>query len=70
MTGVAGHNFVYVFDGTELLPRRVELGEANAESVCVISGLSVGEQLVTEMTPQHRAMLEATLAADLGISTP
>lgn len=68
VTGIAGHNFVYVFDGTELVPRAVELGEANDNYVCVVDGLSVGEQLVTKMTPQHLKKLEDTLAAELAIA--
>ncbi len=68
VTGVAGHNFVYVFDGTELIPRAVELGEANDGYVCVVDGLAAGEQLVTEMTAQHLEKLEATLASDLAIA--
>lgn len=70
VTGIAGHNFVYVFDGTELVPRAVELGDASDDYVCVVSGLSIGEQLVTEMTPQHLENLEQTLAADLANHTP
>ena len=65
VTGVAGENFLYVFNGKELVPRKVDLGEANDEYVCVVSGLSAGEKLVTDMTPQHKAALEATLAASL-----
>lgn len=65
VTGIAGHNFVYVFNGRELVPRKVELGEANDLSVCVAGGLSVGEQLVTEMTSQHEIALRETLARDL-----
>ncbi len=68
VTGIAGHNFVYVFDGRELVPRKVELGETNDLSVCVTAGLSLGEQLVTEMTPQHQAALRETLTTDLGDS--
>ncbi|MCP4174848.1 MAG: HlyD family efflux transporter periplasmic adaptor subunit [Fuerstiella sp.] len=65
VTGIAGHNFVYVFNGRELVPRKVELGEANDLSVCVETGLSVGEKLVTEMTPQHELALRGTLTRDL-----
>ena len=68
VTGIAGHNFVYVFNGRELVPRKVELGEANDLSVCVAEGLSVGEQLVTEMTSQHEVALRETLASDLSES--
>ena len=68
MTGIAGHNFVYVFDGTELIPRAVQLGEANDEYACVVNGLSAGEQLVTEMTPQHLEKLQETLADDLALA--
>ncbi len=68
VTGIAGHNFVYVFNGRELLPRKVELGEANEQSVRVTGGLSVGEQLVTAMTSQHQAALRETLATDLNES--
>ena len=68
VTGIAGHNFVYVFNGRELVPRKVDLGEANEQSVCVTAGLSVGEQLVTAMTPQHQTALRVTLAADLSES--
>ena len=69
VTGIAGHNFVYVYDGHEMVPRKVRLGDATEESVCVISGLTAGEQLVTEMTPQHRESLEQELAADLQASS-
>ena len=65
VAGIAGHNFVYVYDGREMTPRKVQLGDANSESVCVLSGLATGEQLVTEMTEQHRESLEETLASDL-----
>lgn len=65
VTGVAGRNFVYVFDGRELIPRQVELGDASDENVCVISGLNVGEQLVTVMTEQHEAKLLKTLQDSL-----
>ena len=65
VTGIAGHNFVYVFNGRELVPRKVELGETNDLSVCVEAGLSAGEQLVTAMTPQHETALRATLTKDL-----
>ena len=65
VTGFAGHNFVYVFNGRELVPRKVELGEANDLFVCVEAGLSVGEQLVTDMTSQHEAVLRDTVARDL-----
>ena len=65
VTGIAGHNFVYVFNGRELVPRKVELGEANDLSVCVEKGLSVGEQLVTAMTPQQELALRRTLTSDL-----
>ncbi len=68
VTGIAGHNFVYVFDGTELIPRAVQLGEANDEYACVVNGLSAGEQLVTEMTPQHLEKLQETLADDLALA--
>ncbi|MEO2026140.1 MAG: HlyD family efflux transporter periplasmic adaptor subunit, partial [Fuerstiella sp.] len=68
VTGIAGHNFVYVFNGRELVARKVDLGEANELSVCVAAGLSVGEQLVTEMTPQHQAALRETLSTDLSES--
>ncbi|MCA9084145.1 MAG: HlyD family efflux transporter periplasmic adaptor subunit [Planctomycetaceae bacterium] len=67
VTGAAGHNFVYVFDGRQLVPRRVELGEANETSVCVKEGLQCGDRLVTTMTPQHREALLKTLRVDLGI---
>ena len=66
ITGVAGHNFVYVFDGKELVSRKVVLGDANEESVCVVSGIQPGEKLVTTMTPQHRESLRKTLVEDLG----
>ncbi len=69
VTGVAGENFLYVFDGKELVPRKVALGEANEENVCVLSGLSAGEQLVTDMTPQHKASLQATLGRSLAAGT-
>ncbi len=65
VTGVAGENFLYVFNGRELVPRKVELGEANDEFVCVVSGLSAGEQLVTDMTPQHKESLLQTLQDSL-----
>ena len=65
VTGVAGENWVYVFDGKELVPRRVQLGAANEEMVCVIDGLFEGERLVTEMTQQHKESLRATLSASL-----
>ncbi|MEZ6130006.1 MAG: HlyD family efflux transporter periplasmic adaptor subunit [Planctomycetaceae bacterium] len=68
IAGIAGHNFVYVFDGRELVPRRIQLGEANTETVCVTAGLEVGEHLVTEMTPQHRQQLEDTVARGLDIA--
>lgn len=70
VTGIAGRNFVYVFDGVELVPRAIELGEANDEFVCVVDGLSPGEQLVTEMTSQHREQLEETLAYELAGESP
>lgn len=63
VTGVAGDNFVYVFDGKELVPRKVILGVANEEFACVEDGLLEGDQLVTEMTPQHQESLRAVLAA-------
>ena len=65
VTGIAGHNFVYVYDGNEMVPRKVQLGDANEETVCVISGLNAGEQLVTEMTPQHKESLQRALRMDL-----
>ena len=65
VTGVAGENFLYVFNGKELVPRKVRLGEANDENVCVLSGLSIGEQLVTHMTSQHKASLQACLKESL-----
>lgn len=63
VTGVAGENFVYVFDGKELVPRKVHLGLADEKFACVEDGLLEGEQLVTEMTPQHQESLRAVLAA-------
>ena len=65
ITGVAGQNFVYAFNGTELQPRQIQLGTANEDSVCVTSGLAAGDQLVTEMTHQHKEALEATLGDHL-----
>jgi HlyD family secretion protein len=68
VVGIAGRNFVWVYDGRELVAREVELGEANSERVCVVSGLQVGEQLAVHMSPQHRASLEETLAGELGLA--
>lgn len=68
ITGVAGHNFVFVMEGGELVSRQIQLGEANGESVCVTSGLQAGDRLVTEMTAQHRQKLQDTLAAELQLS--
>lgn len=65
VTGIAGENWVYVFDGKELVPRKVQLGAANEEMVCVVDGLFEGEPLVTEMTQQHKESLRATLSASL-----
>ncbi len=67
VTGVAGHNFVFVYDGRELKSRKVELGDANAESVLVVDGLKSGEQLVTSMLPAHEKALHEELARDLGV---
>lgn len=69
ITGVAGHNFVFVLEDGELVPRQIELGDANSESVCVTSGLKTGDRLVTDMTPQHRQKLQDTLAADLQLAS-
>lgn len=63
--GIAGCNFVYVFDGYELVPREVDLGAANDEFVCVKSGLEEGDQLVTEMLPQHEETLFEKVTKDL-----
>lgn len=65
ITGVAGQNFVYVFENHELVPRRLELGQANEKFVCVDSGLKPGEQLVTSMTEQHEDALEQQLVEAL-----
>ena len=65
VTGVAGENFVYVFDGKELVPRKVSLGAASPDFVCVEAGLFEGDQLVTEMTPQHQESLREILAASV-----
>ncbi|MEZ6122639.1 MAG: HlyD family efflux transporter periplasmic adaptor subunit [Planctomycetaceae bacterium] len=65
VTGIAGHNFVFVFDGHDLQSRPVELGQANESSVCIVAGLSSGEQVVTAMTDQHRKKLEDVLEQEL-----
>lgn len=70
ITGVAGHNFVFVLEDNELVPRKVELGAANDRQVCIQSGLQQGDQLVTAMTEQHQKRLQETLAQDLGLPTP
>lgn len=69
VTGVAGHNFVFVLDNDELVSRKVELGQANQNQVCIKSGLVEGDKLVTSMTEQHQKRLFDTLSADLGIPT-
>ena len=61
VTGVAGQNFVYVFENHELVPRQLSLGQANESFVCVEDGLRPGEQLVTSMTPQHKEALDKEL---------
>lgn len=61
VTGVAGQNFVYVFENHELVPRKLQLGQANDSLVCVENGLQPGEQLVTSMTPQHKEALDKEL---------
>lgn len=66
--GIAGCCYVYVFDGRELVARRVELGAANEESVCVESGLAAGDQLVTEMLPEHEAALFEQVTGQLKTS--
>lgn len=68
VTGIAGHNFVFVMEDNELVPRKVELGQANATQVCIQSGLNEGDQLVTSMTEQHQKRLQETLAKDLGVA--
>ena len=67
ITGVAGHNFVYVYEDSELKARPVDLGTANEESVIVSGGLEFGEQLVSGMLPEHKVALDAKLREDLGI---
>lgn len=65
VTGLAGSNFVYVFEDHELVPRSIDLGTANDKFVCVENGLQPGEQLVTSMTTQHKKTLDEKLAASL-----
>ncbi|MEQ9411002.1 MAG: HlyD family efflux transporter periplasmic adaptor subunit [Fuerstiella sp.] len=67
ITGLAGHNFVYVYNGDSLESRKVELGEANDEYVCVTAGLEAGDQLVTDMLPAHKQALDRELRRDLGL---
>lgn len=69
VTGVSGHNFVFVLDNGELVSRKVQLGQANQDQVCIESGLVEGDKLVTSMTEQHQQRLFDTLAADLGVPT-
>lgn len=65
VTAIAGLSYVYVFEDGELEPRQVQLGEANEEFVCVLSGLSENERLVTEMTSQHHEKLQKMLTQNL-----
>lgn len=69
ITGVSGHNFVFVMENNELVSRKVELGMANQEQVCIKSGLVEGDKLVTSTTEQHQKRLFDTLTADLGLPT-
>ena len=65
IVGIAGKNFVWVYDGKELVPREIDLGETNEELACVTSGLQPGEQIAVSMTSQHRESLEETLTEHL-----
>lgn len=67
VTGVAGHNFVFVLEDDELVSRRVQLGSANENQVCIQDGLFEGDKLVTSMTEQHQKRLFDALSADLGV---
>ncbi|MEP3480370.1 MAG: HlyD family efflux transporter periplasmic adaptor subunit [Fuerstiella sp.] len=69
VTGVSGHNFVFVLDDGELVSRKVQLGQANQEQVCIEGGLVEGDKLVTSMTEQHQKRLFDTLSDDLGVPT-
>lgn len=70
ITGVAGHNFVYVYEDNELKPRSLQLGTANEDFVCVVEGLQPGETLVTGMLPEHKESLDAELRSELGLAAP
>ncbi|GAB5441663.1 MAG: hypothetical protein Fues2KO_20120 [Fuerstiella sp.] len=69
ITGVAGHNFVYVYEDNELKPRALELGAANEDYVCVVDGLQAGDTLVTGMLEQHKKALDEELREDLGLNS-
>ena len=56
--GMAGQNFVWVFEGTELVPRAVALGDANDQIVCVTAGLEEGDRIAVSLTEQQRASLQ------------
>lgn len=68
VTGVSGHNFVFVLENDELVSRKVELGTRNDQQVCIKAGLVEGDKLVTSMTEQHQKRLFDALTDDLGIA--
>ena len=49
-----GHYELFVMKGSELVKRKVELGDSNYEFVEVISGLEKGEQVVVSDMSQYR----------------
>jgi multidrug efflux pump subunit AcrA (membrane-fusion protein) len=67
--GAVGLNFVWKLDGTRIVPQAVQLGEANDEHVCVVSGLSADDQIVASMTEQQRLELTKHLDDQLKVAS-
>jgi HlyD family secretion protein len=69
VVGAVGLNFVWKLDGTRIVPQAVQLGEANDDHVCVVSGLSADDQIVASMTEQQRLELTKHLDDQLKVAS-